>query len=112
MSKVLAELVYNDIEEYNHVVDILAVETTRLKQNGNGVSAESDAVFHTNVGEEDAILNPDVVRTKGCGALPNATPTARSCGICGVPGHNKRSCPQRNMNNGSSQIQTPLATDE
>ncbi|KAK2429541.1 protein FAR1-RELATED SEQUENCE [Trifolium repens] len=63
MSKVIAELVYDDLEECNHVVDILVVETSRLKHKRNGVIVESSDVFHTTIGDEAAILNPDVVRS-------------------------------------------------
>jgi hypothetical protein len=116
MSKVIAELVYDDLVEYNHVVDILAVETSRLKHKRNGVIVESSDVFHTTIGDEAAILNPDVVRSKGCGAVPNGTPSQqrrpRTCTMCGIGGHNKRSCQHRNMNSQSGQIQSPVMTNE
>ncbi|KAK2375528.1 protein FAR1-RELATED SEQUENCE [Trifolium repens] len=116
MSKVVAELVYDDLEEYNHVVDILAVETSRLKHKRNGVIVESSDVFHTSIGEEAAILNPDIVRSKGCGVVPNGTPSQqrrpRTCTMCGIGGHNKRSCQHRNMNSQSGQIQSPVMTNE
>ncbi|XP_045789627.1 protein FAR1-RELATED SEQUENCE 5-like [Trifolium pratense] len=100
MCKVAAELVFNDLEEYNHIVDILGGEIRRLKLKRNDQSGdrsgELSPVLQTGIEEVD-ILNPDVVRTKGCGAMPNGTPSNhrshRSCGVCRVVGHNKRSCP-------------------
>ncbi|CAJ2658779.1 unnamed protein product [Trifolium pratense] len=100
MCKVAAELVFNDLEEYNHIVDILGGEIRRLKIKRNDQSGhqsgELSPVLQTGIEEVD-ILNPDVVRTKGCGAMPNGTPSNhrshRSCGVCRVVGHNKRSCP-------------------
>ncbi|PNY03186.1 hypothetical protein L195_g026509 [Trifolium pratense] len=63
----------------------------------------------------DDIMDPDIVRTKGCGALPTGTPSTqrhpRGCGICRVAGHNKRSCPHNDMGRNSSlQTQSPLTT--
>ncbi|MCH85092.1 hypothetical protein A2U01_0005934 [Trifolium medium] len=60
-------------------------------------------------------MDPDIVRTKGCGALPTGTPSTqrrpRGCGVCRVVGHNKRSCPHNDMGRNSSlQTQSPLTT--
>ncbi|MCI24983.1 protein FAR1-RELATED SEQUENCE 5-like, partial [Trifolium medium] len=74
MCKVVAELVYNDLEEYNHIVDKLGGEISRLKIKRNYQSGELSPGLQT-VTEEVDILNPDVVRTKGCGAMPNGTPS-------------------------------------
>ncbi|WJX52052.1 hypothetical protein P8452_38197 [Trifolium repens] len=64
-------------------------------------------------GHED-ILNPDIVRSKGCSAFSNETPSMhrapRSCGICCIVGHNKRSCPQTNVNYVSGNTQSPMPT--
>jgi hypothetical protein len=102
MCKVVAELVYNDLGEYNHIVDILGGEISRLKIIKNGVSGDQPTTLAMDA-DEEVILNPDSVRTKGCGAMPTGTPNSqrnpRTCGVCGIPGHNKRSCPHANLNN-------------
>jgi hypothetical protein len=110
MCKVVAELVYNDLEEYNHIVDMLGGEISRLKIKRNGEHGDQPTTLQTDTVEE-VILNPDVVRTKGCGAMPTGTPntqkTPRNCGVCGIPGHNKRSCLHTNMNHVNGNTQSP-----
>jgi hypothetical protein len=110
MCKVVAELVYNDIEEYNHIVDMLGGEISRLKIIRNDHSGDEPTGLQTGI-VEDEIFNPDIVRTKGCGAMPTGTPNSqrrrRTCGVCGIPGHNKRNCPNANTNPASGNTQSP-----
>ncbi|WJX74512.1 hypothetical protein P8452_58158 [Trifolium repens] len=110
MCKVVAELVYNDIEEYNHIVDMLGGEISRLKIIRNDQSGDEPTGLQTGI-VEDEIFNPDIVRTKGCGAMPTGTPNSqrrrRTCGVCGIPGHNKRNCPNANTNPASGNTQSP-----
>jgi hypothetical protein len=89
----------------------LGGQIRRLKSKTIEVCGESSAGLQT--GHED-ILNPDIVRSKGCSAFSNETPSMhrapRSCGICCIVGHNKRSCPQTNVNYVSGNTQSPMPT--
>ncbi|PNX85858.1 hypothetical protein L195_g041932, partial [Trifolium pratense] len=111
MCKVVVELVYNDLEEYNHIVNILGGEISSLKIKRNYKNGELSLGLQTGSAEED-ILNPDIVRTKGCGAMPNGTLSnqrrQRSCGVCRVIGHNMHSCPHTNTNSASGNTQSPV----
>ncbi|XP_057426359.1 protein FAR1-RELATED SEQUENCE 5-like [Lotus japonicus] len=66
-------------------------------------------------GEERHIRNPDVVRSKGCGAIISQRSmkgkrTLR-CGICGKPGHNRTTCTRRDGQT-STQLGTQQGTQE
>jgi hypothetical protein len=117
MSKVVAELVHNDVDEFNNVVDILGGEIRRLKIKKNQNAVESVRSLQSDNPMAEDILDPDIVRTKGCGGLPSGTPATqrrpRNCGMCGVPGHNKRSCPQNGVGgNSTRETQSPLTTTD
>lgn len=55
---------------------------------------------------EETLLNPNRVRTKGCGATPSTAKTkqrdhgkkTQTCGICRIVGHNRKSCPVLSQN--------------
>ncbi|MCI23676.1 protein FAR1-RELATED SEQUENCE 5-like, partial [Trifolium medium] len=93
--KDVAELVYDDLDDYNHVVDVLDAELKRLKAKHKKCQTNVDSgTMGVNV------LDPPQVRTKGCGSNPTPTPVTRrrgpTCGYCGIIGHNKRFCPNSN----------------
>jgi len=113
MCKVVAEMVYEDQDEYNRVVEYLSGEIERLKLKRNNVNCDLVLVAQNSTNEN--VLDPQCVRTKGCRANPNGTPGRRkrtqTCSVCGVIGHNRRCCPSiRCINVG--QKQTPMSTDE
>ncbi|PNY06701.1 protein FAR1-RElateD SEQUENCE [Trifolium pratense] len=92
MSKDVAELVYDDLDDCNCDVDILNAELKRLKaKHPKGKTTVGSSTMDVNV------LDPPQVRTKGCGFNPTPTPRKRrrgpTCGECGNIGHNKRFCP-------------------
>lgn len=97
LSKDVAERVYQDVEEYNRIVDFLSAELLRLKNKPTAVGIDASTGVH-NVVVDESLLDPTCVRTKGCGSNPIATPGGsrrpQSCSQCGVIGHNKRSCPK------------------
>ncbi|MCH87764.1 protein FAR1-RELATED SEQUENCE 5-like [Trifolium medium] len=97
MSKDVAELVYDDLDDYNRVVDVLDGELKRLKAK----QQKDQTNVATGSGTMDVnVLDPPQVRTKGCGSNPTPTPGNRrcgpTCGDCGIFGHNKRFCPNSN----------------
>ena len=63
---------------------------------------------------EETLLNPDKVRTKGCGATPSTAQRkrkdrgqkAQTCGICKIEGHNRKSCPVQSQNRFGNQAES------
>jgi hypothetical protein len=100
LCKEVAGLVYEDLDGYNDFVESLSGEIHRLKLKKNVEFSELSPVLPT-VNEEDELLDPEVVRTKGCGSIATGTPGRRkrtqTCSNCGVIGHNRRCCPQLNL---------------
>ncbi|GAU44677.1 hypothetical protein TSUD_243740 [Trifolium subterraneum] len=97
MSKDVAELVYDDLDDYNRVVDVLHAELKCLKAKHHGKGRK------TNVGSgtmDVDVLDPPQVKTNGCGSNPTPTPSNRirgpTCGGYGIIGHNRRFCPNAN----------------
>jgi len=70
-------------------------------------SCDLSLVLQT-VNEDDELLDPDIVRTKGCGSIGISTLGRRrrmqTCSICSVIGHHKRCCPRLNLNLGGQSL--------
>ncbi|KAG5088270.1 hypothetical protein JHK86_000882 [Glycine max] len=103
VSREVCEVAYCDKEEYDKMLHFLSNELRRLKSKKN-----SQPCFDENDDQQgdncDGILDPVVVRTKGCGQVgideSGKRRRIQKCGQCGGSGHNKRSCtnPPRNAN--------------
>ncbi|CAJ2636437.1 unnamed protein product [Trifolium pratense] len=109
MSKDVAELVYDDLDDYHRVVDVHNAELKRLKaKHPKGKTAVGSSTMDVNV------LDPPQVRTKGCGFNPTPTPRKRrrgpTCGDCGNTGHNKRFCP--NSKTAADDAVTPITYED
>lgn len=115
LCKLVAELVYEDPDEYNRVIDMLGGEISRLKLRTNRATNDPTPVSETGTSDPD-ILDPHGVRTKGCGAIPSGTPGGRrrtqTCSVCGVVGHNRRCCPQNNVNHVNGHVMSPMGTED
>lgn len=75
MCEVVAEMVYEDEDEYNRVVEYLSGEINRLKLKRNNANCDTVPVAQNSTDEN--VLDPQCVRTKGCGANPSGTPGRR-----------------------------------
>ncbi|KAH1265279.1 hypothetical protein GmHk_01G001013 [Glycine max] len=103
VSREVCEVAYCDKEEYDKMLHFLSNELRRLKSKKN-----SQPCFDENDDQQgdncDGILDPVVVRTKGCRQVgideSGKRRRIQKCGQCGGSGHNKRSCtnPPRNAN--------------
>ena len=103
VSREVCEATYCDQEAYDKMLHFLSNELRRRKSKKNSQPCfdENDNQHGDNY---DGILDPVVVRTKGCGQVgideSGKWRRIQNCGQCGGSGHNKRSCtnPPRNAN--------------
>lgn len=62
--------------------------------------------------EDNEVLDPDIVRTKGCGSISTGRrKRTQTCSLCGVAGHNKRCCPHLTLNIGGHTL-SPINSEE
>ncbi|KMZ70647.1 hypothetical protein ZOSMA_197G00200 [Zostera marina] len=87
------------------------IESTTDNKTGSVIAKDYGSItrFHYSNTQSIDIGNPEVARTKGCGhrgrpskyserfisKRMNNVPKQRSCSICGIKGHDKRSCPSK-----------------
>ena len=101
VSREVCEATYYDEDEYGKMLHFLSNEGRRLKSKTN-----SQPCFDDNDDQQgdnyDGILDPVVVRTKGCGQVgvdeSGKRRRIQKCGQCGGSGHNKCSCTNRPRN--------------
>jgi len=113
-------MAYDQLDEYNRMVDVLNTEYNRLKDknadgHGNEPSVLNTNSLHRSVDEN--VLDPIGVRPKGCGInLAAGTPRVRrrppTCSKCGILGHNKRCCPNLTNVPATEVMSTPVRGDE
>ncbi|KHN14472.1 hypothetical protein glysoja_029734 [Glycine soja] len=103
VSREICEAAYRDQKEYDKMLHFLSNELRRIKSKKN-----KQPYFNANDNQQadnyDGILDPIVVRTKGCRQVrideSGKRRRIQSYGQYGGMGHNKRSCtnPPRNAN--------------
>ncbi|RZB57769.1 Protein FAR1-RELATED SEQUENCE 5, partial [Glycine soja] len=104
VSRQVCEAAYYDEDEYDKMLCFLSNEVKRLKSKKNSEPCidDNDEQADQQGHNYDGILDPVVVRTKGCGQVGvNESGKQRriqKCGQCGGSGHNKRSCTNRPRN--------------
>ncbi|KAJ1377177.1 MULE transposase domain [Sesbania bispinosa] len=90
----LSELASHDDDDYNHIVNLVTNELHKLRRKNRAACVIDNNASQNMHGN---LRDPAPVRSKGCGPTTAATSTrcrrGRHCGICGVSGHNRRSCP-------------------
>uniref|UniRef100_A0A0R0FP05 SWIM-type domain-containing protein n=1 Tax=Glycine max TaxID=3847 RepID=A0A0R0FP05_SOYBN len=97
VSRQVCEAAYYDEDEYDKMLCFLSNEVKRLKSKKNSEPCidDNDEQADQQGHNYDGILDPVVVRTKGCGQVGvNESGKQRriqKCGQCGGSGHNKRS---------------------
>uniref|UniRef100_K7KWG9 MULE transposase domain-containing protein n=1 Tax=Glycine max TaxID=3847 RepID=K7KWG9_SOYBN len=93
VSRQVCVAAYRDEEEYDKMLHFLSNEARRLKSKQNTEHYGDDF---------DGILDPVVVRSKGCGQVGmdecDRQRRIQKCGQCSGIGHNKRSCTNRPRN--------------
>ncbi|KAG4944102.1 hypothetical protein JHK84_048155 [Glycine max] len=96
VSRQVCEAAYYDEDEYDKMLCFLSNEVKRLKSKKNSEPCidDNDEQADQQGHNYDGILDPVVVRTKGCGQVGvNESGKQRriqKCGQCGGSGHNKR----------------------
>jgi len=81
-------------------VDLVDTQTKLLEE---ACASDGTGYVYNRTFFEDTILNPNRVRTNGCGATTSTTQTStriqnkvrktQTCGVCKMEGHNRKSCP-------------------
>ncbi|KAG5119642.1 hypothetical protein JHK82_034062 [Glycine max] len=97
LSREVCEAGYRVEEDFDDLVVLFSNEVTRLKSKNINAGVQNEMETHVEtVNEFDGVLNPPVVRAKGCGQTMNNESNSRrriqTCGICGATGHNRRKC--------------------
>ncbi|KAG4936598.1 hypothetical protein JHK85_051517 [Glycine max] len=104
VSREVCEAAYFDEDEYDKMLHFLSNEVRRLKSNKNSEPCidDNDEQANQQGHNYDGILDPIVVRTKGCGQVgvdeSGKRRRIQKCGQCGGSGHNKCSCTNRPRN--------------
>ncbi|KAL2976479.1 hypothetical protein AAZX31_13G011300 [Glycine max] len=103
VSREVCAAAYRDEEEYDKMLHFLSNEATRLKSKQNSEHCVDDNQTHQQDDDFAGILDPVVVRSKGCGQVgmdeSGRQRRIQKCRQCGGIGHNKRSCTNRPRNN-------------
>lgn len=83
-----------------NTVDLVDTHTKLLEE---ACASDGTGYVYNRTFFEDTILNPNRVRTKGCGATTSTRQTStriqnkvrktQTCGVCKMEGHNRKSCP-------------------
>ncbi|KAG5032591.1 hypothetical protein JHK85_016573 [Glycine max] len=104
VSREVCAAAYRDEEEYDKMLHFLSNEATRMKSKQNSEHCVDDNQTHQQDDDFAGILDPVVVRSKGCGQVgmdeSGRQRRIQKCRQCGGIGHNKRSCTNhpRNVN--------------
>ncbi|KAL2990295.1 hypothetical protein AAZX31_11G191000 [Glycine max] len=103
VSREVCAAAYRDEEEYDKMLHFLSNEATRLKSKQNSEHCVDDNQTHQQDDDFAGILDPVVVRSKGCGQVGmdeiGRQRRIQKCRQCGGIGHNKHSCTNRPRNN-------------
>ncbi|KAH1198947.1 Protein FAR1-RELATED SEQUENCE 5 [Glycine max] len=112
VSREVCEAAYFDEDEYDKMLHFLSNEVRRLKSNKNSEPCidDNDEQANQQGHNYDGILDPIVVRTKGCGQVgvdeSGKRRRIQKCGQCGGSGHNKCSCTNRPRNANDYPLET------
>ncbi|KAG4983034.1 hypothetical protein JHK87_027783 [Glycine soja] len=102
VSREVCAAAYRDEEEYDKMLHFLSNEATRLKSKQNNEHCVDDNQMHQQDDDFAGILDPVVVRSKGCGQVEmdesGRQRRIQKCRQCGGIGHNKHSCTNRPRN--------------
>ncbi|KAG5066139.1 hypothetical protein JHK86_009870 [Glycine max] len=104
VSRQVCKAAYRDEDEYDKMLHFLSNEVRRLKSKKNSEPCidDNDEQADQQGDNYDGILDPVVVRIKGCRQVGvdeyGKQRRIQKCGQCGGSGHNKRSCRNRLRN--------------
>ncbi|XP_028236774.1 uncharacterized protein LOC114416096 [Glycine soja] len=117
VSREVCAVAYCDEEEYDKMLHFLSNEATRMKSKQNSEHCVDDNQTHQQDDDFVGILDPVVVRSKGCGQVgmdeSGRQRRIQKCRQCGGIGHNKRSCTNhpRNVNGCMSSTEQTSSND-
>ncbi|KAL3016462.1 hypothetical protein AAZX31_06G214500 [Glycine max] len=107
VSREVCAAAYRDEEEYDKMLHFLSNEATRMKSKQNSEHCVDDNQTHQQDDDFAGILDPVVVRSKGCGQVgmdeSGRQRRIQKCRQCGGIGHNKRSCTNHPRNEPQTQ---------